>query len=663
MTEELALKFNFTEQPMPGYVTVALDTDGRAPLYDSDVGYGFVGETCALPSRIVHTEVITSDGTGFSITETAFDAEPGFEGDEYNRYGMAFRIDAPPGAYRIRVKLTSNAAQTTVSVSGMHGDRLLQDGHWDAAKLLPIRFKAEAADREWTYTYVNGYDAIEVEIEPTEIGVPVGLAEITLEPLLPHKREDGRVPNLFLLGDSTVKTYTFDEAPMSGWGQIIGSLFDADRVNVINYSMGGRSFKNSYWEGRLNEILLEGRVGDYILIQFGHNDESYDEFRRFGRGSTEEMYAKYMTELYLPAIRARGLIPVMVTPMSRVDGDSISDVFTNSFVVRQFPALMKRLAESAGITLVDLNAESLKFYNESGPDAVSAIVMSLEAGETPGKTNDGSYANGHPANKIDGTHYKEALAKPFARIVATELFRLGQAGDLTAGAISSLLLPAVRDAVVSGDWSAIFPEMTRDTTTGPDAYYRNQIEKLIQLGVMHKDAQGNFRPNESMTVSAFKEALSLAFGVSPSSVSDYPNGELTRETMAAILADAYHARFPVNKPRFMTDYNGASVIPGDPGYDLNLDSGARGAMYYPLVSFAQLTDTVAIAPELFAKAKEAYELGLIRSENGIARGLMANGTAFEPKTVVTRAKAAKVLYFMWVLRQDVLGENQVSALD
>jgi len=660
---ELALKFNFTDQIKPGYVAVTPDAERRAPLYDPVVGYGFVEETCALPPRTVHTAGIRSDGRGFSIVETAFDAEPSFESDEYNRYGMAFRFHAPPGAYRIRVKLTSDVAQATVTVSGMHGDRLLQDGEWDAARLLPIRFKAEAAGREWTYTYVNGRDAIEIEIEPNEIGVPVGLAEIALEPQPPQTREEERLPNLFLLGDSTVKTYTFDEAPMSGWGQIIGALFDAERVNVVNYSMGGRSFKNAYWEGRLNEILLEGRVGDYILVQFGHNDESYDEFRRFGRGSTEEMYATYVTELYLPAIRARGLIPVMVTPMSRVDGDSISGVFTNSFVARRFPALMKRLAEADGITLIDLNAESLKFYNDSGPEAVSAIVMSIEAGETPGKTNDGSYANGHPAGKIDGTHYKEALAKPFARIIATELVRLGEAGDTTAAAISSYLLPAVREAAATGDWTAVFPEMTRDTTTGPDAYYRNQIEKLIQLGVMRKDLRGNFCPNDAMTVSAFKEALSLAFGVQASSIADYPDSELTRETMAAMLADAYRARFPADKPRFMTDYNGTALVPGDPGYDPNLDSGTRGAMYYPLVSFGQLTDTASIAPERFAKTKEAYELGLIRSEAGIARGRMANGTAFEPKTVVTRAKAAKALYFMWVLRQNVRGENQVRTLE
>jgi hypothetical protein len=58
-----------------------------------------------------------------------------------------------------------------------------------------------------------------------------------------------------------------------------------------------------------------------------------------------------------------------------------------------------------------------------------------------------------------------------------------------------------------------------------------------------------------------------------------------------------------------------------------------------------------------AKVRDAYELGLIRSENGIARGRMANGRLLEPRAVVSRAKAAKALYFMWVLAQPPQAEN------
>lgn len=659
---ERAYKFNFTSQAKEGYRSVTYDVYDGVPLYTPAAGYGFVGQTSAMPPREVHTSTITSDGTGFYISEPSFYAEPKYEKDNYNNYGMAFRIQAPPGAYSVYVKTTSDAADTTVSVSGMQTSRLLKGGFWDAAKLVPIKHTAAAASKEWTYTYVNGRDYLDIEIEPNKVNTPVGIEEIVLKPLPKQLRAAGTLPTVFTLGDSTVKSYTFDEAPMSGWGQVFDNLFNREKAKVVNYSMGGRSFKNAYTEGRLNDILLTGSVGDYLLIQFGHNDESADEFRRYGRGSTEAMYETYIREVYLPAVRARGMIPVLITPLSRVKGDAApGHIYTNSFKTRLFPDIMKRIAREQGVTLVDLNAESVKYYNEIGVEATTAVFMSIEAGETPGKTNDGSYANGHPSKKIDGTHYKEALAKPFARIVATELVKLGGEGDRTAAAIASLLRGDVRDAARYGSWSAIFPEMAKDTTTGGGAYYRNQIEKLLQLGVLHKDDRGNFRPDETITVDAFIRSLAKLMELDPAVFAGYPNGKLTREVMGAILDDAYHAKF-TSKPKYMTDYNGTTVVPGDPAYDPNLDSGARGAMYYPLVSWQQLTDTAQIAPHLAVKVKDAYELGLFRSEKGIARGQMVNGTELEPKAVVTRAKAAKALYFMWVLEHEVSQENDLSSL-
>ncbi len=243
----------------------------------------------------------------------------------------------------------------------------------------------------------------------------------------------------------------------------------------------------------------------------------------------------------------------------------------------------------------------------------------------------------------------------------TELVKKVKAGDSTAAAIASYLKADVRVAALSGDWSKIFPEMAGDTTTGEGAYYRNQIEKLIQLGVMSKDPLGNFNPDEEMTVGEFIRCISKLMNLEKSTFAGYPDGKLTREIMGAILDDAYHAKFS-SKPKYMTDYNGTAVVPDDPNYDPYMDPGSRGAMYYPLVSWQQLMDTAQIAPHLASKVKEAYELGLIRSEKGIARGQMVNGTELEPKVAVTREKAAKALYFMWVLQQAVNVENDVSYL-
>mgnify|MGYP001451895332 CR=1 FL=1 len=182
---------------------------------------------------------------------------------------------------------------------------------------------------------------------------------------------------------------------------------------------------------------------------------------------------------------------------------------------------------------------------------------------------------------------------------------------------------------------------------------------MLQLGVMSKDARGNFHPEADMTVGEYTRAIGRLMELDASLFSGYADGKLTREIMAAILHDAYRAKFK-EKPKYMTDYNGKTITPDDPRYDPNLDSASRGAMYYPLVSYEQLLDTQDIAPSLVGKVKDAYDLGLIRSEEGIARGRMRNGRRLQPKQIVSRAKAAKTLYFMWVLIHPVHMENHVG---
>jgi lysophospholipase L1-like esterase len=654
------LRFNFASQPKPGMTTVTWSRDAGVPLYDATHGYGFVAQTSAMPARTVHTAAIRATGDGFVISEPAFEAEKGFESLHYNHFGMAFRVRAAPGTYAIRVRTTSDPDDTIVAVSGMQTSRLLGNTSWDAAGLLPNRTRMLVDGREWRYRYVNGQPFIDIEVEPAKVGVPVGIEEITITPVAPQPRPADVLPALFTLGDSTVKSYTFDEAPMSGWGQVFDNLFDLSRVRVVNYSQGGRSFRNAYAEGRFNDLLLAGHPGDVVMIQFGHNDESEDEQRRFGRGATEAMYEAMIRQVYLPSIRARGMVPVFVTPMSRVNGEQkAGKPYVNSFRKRRFPEVMKRIGIEEGVPVVDLNGASVAFYNEAGIPAVTAMVMSIEAGETPGKTNDGSYANGHPANKIDGTHYKETLAKQFARIVATGLARLASQGDPVATGLVGALRADVRAAIAAGDWSTIYPEIAGDIRAGEGAYYRNQIEKLLQLGVLRKDGQGNFNPQQPMGTREFAAALDRLMRLPDGALAVYTGGPLTREVMGAIVDDAYHQRF-TSRPKYMTDYNGKTVVPGMPGYDPNLDTGAKGAMYYPLVDWTRLVDTGDIAPAYASKVRDAYELGLLRAEKGIARGRMVNGNELEPRAVVSRAKAAKALYFMWVLAQPGNMENDLS---
>jgi len=142
------LRFNFTQQPMPGATQVKWSERSGAPLYDAATGYGFVERTGALPARPVHVRDIRSEAHGFVISEQAFEQEKGFEKDHYNNFGMAFRVKAEPGAYAIRVKTTSAPDDTIVSVTGMQTSRLSPGVFWDAAGLLPNRTTVSAEGRE-----------------------------------------------------------------------------------------------------------------------------------------------------------------------------------------------------------------------------------------------------------------------------------------------------------------------------------------------------------------------------------------------------------------------------------------------------------------------------------------------------------------------------------
>jgi lysophospholipase L1-like esterase len=77
---------------------------------------------------------------------------------------------------------------------------------------------------------------------------------------------------VFIIGDSTVANYNVNVYPQAGWGQVIQPYFDSLAVQVINRAIGGRSSRSFYQEGRFTSVLSEMQKGDYLLIQFGHND-------------------------------------------------------------------------------------------------------------------------------------------------------------------------------------------------------------------------------------------------------------------------------------------------------------------------------------------------------------------------------------------------------
>lgn len=665
--------FNFTQESKEGAIDVGT-INGKAPLYNRDRGWGFVSETTAMPVRKVNVNSIEVKKDGYRVVENSVAKFNITDKDgklldytkatDYNYGGMVFRVNVPRGGYNIQVETAKGKDDALVSVSATQTSRIENTKQWDAAGLVKNQHMAKWNGNVWSFDYCTGRSFVDIEVEPKSAGNPVVLKSIKITPI--PVREQEEKPTVYLLGDSTLKSYLFEEAPMSGWGQVFDRLFDTSKINIVNYSMGGRSLKTMYQEGRLNDVLMTGHKGDFVLVQSGHNDEKNgkdkgvvsDPTARFGTGSTEEMYRNYLENSYIPAIKARGMIPVLVTPMTRVKGDAEEGyVYADTFTTedRQFTKVMRETANDNNVPLVDLNVDSVKYLNELGVKGATAVVMSIEAGETPAKSNSGSYANGHPQLKIDGTHMKEALTKQYARFIVTDLAKLEKDYSYLKP-LTDAYTSDVKDAIATGNWDKVYPEVAKDCLTGDNAYYRNQIEKMLRLGVMSKDSDGNFNPQNIMTVKEYISALTKIYKIDESAFKNYTDGNLTREVMAAINLDAYNMKFKL-KPKYMTDYNGNNITPDDPNYDPNLVG--TEAQYYPLVGYNAIKDRISVSLKFADKVKEAYNLGLIRSEVGIERGKVQNGYYIEPQKEVTRAKAAKSLYFMYVLGSDIHTENDI----
>lgn len=665
--------FNFTQESKEGAIDVGT-INGKAPLYNRDRGWGFVSETTAMPVRKVNVNSIEVKKDGYRVVENSVakfnitDKDGNLldytKATDYNYGGMVFRVNVPRGGYNIQVETAKGKDDALVSVSATQTSRIENTKQWDAAGLVKNQHMAKWSGNVWSFDYCTGRSFIDIEVEPKSAGNPVVLKSIKITPIPVREQEDK--PTVYLLGDSTLKSYLFEEAPMSGWGQVFDRLFDTSKINIVNYSMGGRSLKTMYQEGRLNDVLMTGHKGDFVLVQSGHNDEKNgkdkgvvsDPTARFGTGSTEEMYRNYLEYCYLSAIEVRGMIPILVTPMTRAEtGVTKWHVYSDSFVSKDkhFTKVMRDTAKDNNVPLVDLNEDSVNYLNELGVQGTTAVVMSIEAGETPAKSNSGSYANGHPQLKIDGTHMKEALTKQYARFIVTDLAKLEKDYSYLKP-LTDAYTSYVKDAIATGNWDKVYPEVAKDCLTGDNAYYRNQIEKMLQLGVMSKDSDGNFNPENIMTVKEYISALTKIYKIDESAFKNYSDGNLTREVMAAINLDAYNMKFKL-KPKYMTDYNGNNITPDDPNYDPNLVG--TEAQYYPLVGYNAIKDRMSISLKFADKVKEAYNLGLIRSEVGIERGKVQNGYYIEPQKEVTRAKAAKSLYFMYVLGSDIHTENDI----
>ena len=187
------------------------------------------------------------------------------------------------------------------------------------------------------------------------------------------------VPTIFLLGDSTVCDQPLE--PYSSWGQMLPRFFGPG-VAVANHAESGESLRSSLGARRLDKVLSLIKPGDYLFIQYGHNDQKE-------KGEGVGAFTTYKTDLktFVGEARKRGATPVLVTSVNRRNFNDRGEVYST---LGDYPEALRQVAREEKVALIDLNAMSKAFYEALGPQR-SALAF---------KEGDGTHHNNYGAYEL-----------------------------------------------------------------------------------------------------------------------------------------------------------------------------------------------------------------------------------------------------------------------
>jgi lysophospholipase L1-like esterase len=255
---------------------------------------------------------------------------------------------------------------------------------------------------------------------------------------------DTETVRVFLVGDSTMADKPLIDNPEHGWGQMIPAFFTRNVV-FINRAKNGRSTRSFLLEGRWDSVMTAMRPGDYVFIQFGHNDSKKEDTSRFADPQGE--YKKNLLR-FVSDVRRKNGIPVLITPVNRRNFDPLG-----RFVDKhgEYPDVVRDVAVKENVPLVDLHARSKAFFSALGDERSKELFLL--------SVRPNSYA-ALPNGKNDNTHFTRKGARTVAKLVTEEIERIN--------------LP-LRSALLHSDE---IPPPLEGITVGLDQFYNNERKIL-----------------------------------------------------------------------------------------------------------------------------------------------------------------------------------------
>jgi lysophospholipase L1-like esterase len=207
---------------------------------------------------------------------------------------------------------------------------------------------------------------------------------------------------VYLIGDSTMANKQVKAFPETGWGMPFYNFFD-NTVTVDNRAQNGRSTKTFINEKLWEPVERDLKEGDYVLVQFGHNDEVPTKGSYINEDGFKANLVKFITES-----RNKKAIPVLITPVARRKFDKDGKIQGTHEV---YSALVRTVAAEQNVPLIDLDKESQALLQKMGPENSKLLYNYLTPGENPN----------YPEGKGDDTHFSELGARKMAEIVLADI--------------------------------------------------------------------------------------------------------------------------------------------------------------------------------------------------------------------------------------------------
>lgn len=364
-----------------GYTAVTPDSK-----FANEKGYGFTKES----------EVVAVDRGGKTVNDDYITSTKPFY----------FSVNLPDGNYDVKIVFGDKKGTSATTVRAECRRLFLENIRTAKGKFVTETFTVNVRDslirdakgnivknvklkpREYEYLHWDNFLTIEFNDS---------LPKVCAIEITPNKT----APTIFLAGNSTVVDQSRE--PWAAWGQMIPRFFAPGKVAVANYAESGEALNSFLSARRLEKILSLMKAGDYLFIEFGHND-----MKQKGPGIGPFTSYKKLLKQYIAEVKKKGGIPVLVTSMHRRNFDKDGKIINT---LLEYPEAVRQTAKEENVAVIDLNAMSKTLYEVWGPTNSIKAFVHYPANTFPGQTT----------KLEDNTHFSTYGAYELAKCIVKSI--------------------------------------------------------------------------------------------------------------------------------------------------------------------------------------------------------------------------------------------------